>query len=153
MTGVRPPRFPHQPGVQTRTCFPQSIAAVRREGMTVRSHPSPTAPEADVKTFPFPPTTERTSGYIVEHVFGNFQSFREPRFKMLEPGFWVFSPLSGKGVNTRTNNLRVHTASSDTRTTSIGTTALSHNIVFICGDINALGWDPQVLFWENFRLW
>jgi hypothetical protein len=59
---------------------------------------------------------------------------------MSEPGFWVFSPPSGKGVNTRTDNLRVHMAGSDTRTTtSVGTAALSHNIVFICGDINASG--------------
>jgi hypothetical protein len=72
-----------------------------------------------------------------ECVFGNFQNFREPRFKMSEPGFWVFSPPSGKGVHTRIDNLRVHTAGSDTRTTLVGTTALSHNIVFICGDINA----------------
>jgi hypothetical protein len=119
------------------------------------------------------PTTKRTGGYIKEHVFENFQNFREPRFKMSEPGFWVFSPRSGKGVNTQTDNLRVHTAGSDTHTTSVrtiarsewlewhshecpkvtATTALSHNIVFICGDINALGWDPQVLFWENFRSW
>jgi hypothetical protein len=98
------------------------------------------------KNFPPPPTTERTNGYIKESVFRNFKNFRESRFKMLEPGFWVFSPLSGKGVNTLTDNLRVHTAGSDTRTTSIGTTVLSHNIVFICGDINALGWDPRVLF-------
>jgi hypothetical protein len=27
---------------------------------------------------------------------------------MSKPGFWVFSPPSGKGVNTRTDNLRVH---------------------------------------------
>jgi hypothetical protein len=53
---------------------------------------------------------------------------------MSKPGFWVFSPPSSKGVNTRTDNLRVHTAGSDTRTTSVGTTVLSHNIVFICGD-------------------
>jgi hypothetical protein len=72
---------------------------------------------------------------------------------MSEPGFWVFSSPSGKGVNTRTDNLRVHTAGSNTCTTSVGTTALSHNIVFICGDINALRWDPRVLFWENFGLW
>jgi hypothetical protein len=72
---------------------------------------------------------------------------------MSELRFWVFSPSSGKGVNTRTDNLRVHTAGSDTHTTSVGTTALSHNIVYICGDINALGWDPRVLFWENFQLW
>jgi hypothetical protein len=46
---------------------PQNIAAVRRVGMTVESHPSPTAPEADIKTFPSPPppnTTERTGDYI-----------------------------------------------------------------------------------------
>jgi hypothetical protein len=105
------------------------------------------------KNLPLPPPTERTGGYIEARVFKNFQNFQEPRFKMSEPGFWVFSPLSGKGVNTQTNNLRVHTAGSDTRTTSVGTIELSHNIVFICGDINALGWDPRVLFWENFRLW
>jgi len=121
--------------------------------MTVGLHPSPTAPEADIKTFPSPPTTERTGGYIEERVFGNFQNFQEPRFKMSKPRFWVFSPPLGKGVNTRTDNLRVHMAGSDTRTTSVGTTALSHNIVFICEDINALRWDPRVLFWENFRLW
>jgi hypothetical protein len=69
---------------------------------------------------------------------------------MSEPGFWVFSPPSGKGVNTQIDNMRVHTTGSDTRTTSVGTTTINHNIVFICGDINALGWDPRVLFWENF---
>jgi hypothetical protein len=72
---------------------------------------------------------------------------------MSKPGFWVFSPLLGKGVNTRTDNLEVHTASSNTRTTSVGTIVLNHNIFFICGDINVLRWDPRVLFWENFRLW
>jgi hypothetical protein len=33
---------------------PQNIAAVRRIEMTVGSHPSPTAPEADIKIFPSP---------------------------------------------------------------------------------------------------
>jgi len=33
---------------------PQSIVAVQRVGMTVGSHPSPTALEADIKTFPPP---------------------------------------------------------------------------------------------------
>jgi hypothetical protein len=113
--------------------------------MMVGSHPSLTALEADIKTFP-PPTIERIGDYIEEHVFENFQDFREPRFKMSKPGFWVFSPPSGKGVNTRTDNLRVHTTSSDTRAMLVGTTALSHNIVFICEDINALRWDPRVLF-------
>jgi hypothetical protein len=127
MMGVGPPRFPHRLGVQTRTWSPQNIASIRREGMTVGSHPSPTAPEADIKTFPSPPppppTTERMGGYIEERVFGNFQNFREPRFKMSEPGFWVFSPSLGKGVNTWTNNLRVHTVGSDTRTMLVETTA------------------------------
>jgi hypothetical protein len=44
-------------------------------------------------------------------------------------------------------------AGSNTLTTSVRTTALSHNIIFICGDINALGWDPQVLFWEKIGIW
>jgi len=35
----------------------QSIAAVRREETTVGSHPFPTAPEPDIKTFPSAPTT------------------------------------------------------------------------------------------------
>jgi hypothetical protein len=47
-------------------------------------------------------------------------------------------PSLGKGVNTRTDNLKVHTVSFDTRTTSVGTTALSHNIVFICGGYKCL---------------
>ncbi len=43
------------------------------------------------KNLPLPsPTTERTGGYIKERVFRNFQNFREPRFKMSEPRFWVF---------------------------------------------------------------
>jgi hypothetical protein len=64
----RPPRFPHRPGVQTRTWSPQSIATVQRKRMTVGSHPSPIAPKADIKTFPSPPpsTTKRTDGYIEE---------------------------------------------------------------------------------------
>jgi hypothetical protein len=61
---------------------------------------------------------------------------------MSEPGFWVFSLLSGKGVNTRTDNLRVHIAGSDIRTTSVGTTASSHNIVFICGGYKCLRVGP-----------
>jgi len=118
--------------------------------MTVGSHPSPTALEADIKIFPSPTTIERTDYYIEERVFKKIQNFREPKFKMSKPRFWVFSPSSGKGVNTRTDNLRVHTADSDIRTTSIGTTALSHNIIFICRNINALRWEPHVLFGKIF---
>jgi hypothetical protein len=62
---------------------------------------------------------------------------------MSEPGFWVFSLPSDKGVNTRTDNLRVHTTGSDTRTTSVVTTALSHNIVFICRGYKCLRVGPM----------
>ncbi len=150
--GVGPPWFPHRLGVQTRTWSPQSIVAVQREGMTVRSHLSPTAPKADIKTFPSP--HYRKNRWLYKgRVFENFQNFRKSKFKMLELGFWIFSAPSVKGVNTQIDNLRVHIVDSNTHIMSVGTTALSHNIVFICGDINALGWDPRVLFWENFRLW
>jgi hypothetical protein len=47
------------------------------------------------KNVPLPPppprTTKRTEGYIKKHVFENFQNFWEPRFKMSESRFWVFS--------------------------------------------------------------
>jgi hypothetical protein len=66
---------------------------------------------------------ERIDGYIEERVFENFQNFREPRFKMSESGFWVFSRQ--KEINIRTDNLRVHMVGSDTRTMSIETTACS----------------------------
>jgi hypothetical protein len=51
-------------------------------------------------------------------------------------------PPSDKGVNTRTDNLKVHTAGSDTRTTLVGTIVLSHNIVFICGGYKCLRVGP-----------
>ncbi len=59
-----------------------------------RIAPFPTAPEANIKTFPSPPpgpNYQKTDDYIEERVFENFQNFREPRFKMSEPRFWVFS--------------------------------------------------------------
>jgi hypothetical protein len=99
-----------------------------------------------------PPTIERTDDYIKERIFGNFQNFQEPRFKMSKLGFWVFSPPLGKKVNTRTNNLKVHTTSSDTHTTLVGTAALSHNIVFIDGDINVFRVGPTSVIFEKFRI-
>ncbi len=81
-----------------------------------------------------PPTTKRTDGYIEE--------LSGIKVQNVKTGFWVFSLPSGKGVNTRTDNLRVHTTGSDTRTTSIGTTALSHNIVFICRGYKCLRVGP-----------
>ncbi len=83
-------------------------------------------------------------------VLGNFQKFWEPRFKVAEPVFWgvVFNPR-----RVREYIPGMITGGSDTRTTSVGTTAISHSIVFFCRDINALGWDPRVLFWRNLELW
>ncbi len=101
---------------------PQSIAAVRRVGMTVRSHPSPIAPEADIKAFPSPPTTERTDGYIEERVFRKFPKLSRTKVQNVKIEVLSFF-MSGKGINTRIDNLRVHMAGSDTRTTSVETTA------------------------------
>jgi hypothetical protein len=44
--------------------------------MTVGSHPFPTAPEADIKTFPSPPTIKRTGGYIEELSGSKVQNVR-----------------------------------------------------------------------------
>jgi hypothetical protein len=79
-----------------------------------------------------PPTTKRSGGYIEELSRTKVQNVRTGVLGFLLP--------SGKGVNTRTDNLRVHTAGSDTRTTSVGTIALSHNIVFICGGYKCPRW-------------
>jgi hypothetical protein len=105
---------------------PQSIAAIRRVGLTVGSHPSPTALKADIKTFPSPlsPNYRKNRRLYRGACFQKFPKLsgtkvQNARTKVL--GFLT----SGKGVNTRTNNLRVHTAGSDTRTTSIETTACS----------------------------
>ncbi len=76
MMGVGPPRFP------CTNHLHKALQPSRRVGMTVGSHPPPPSP---------PNISEKTSGYIEERVFENFQNFREPRFKMSESGFWVFS--------------------------------------------------------------
>jgi hypothetical protein len=69
-------------------------------------------------------------------------NYRKNRWLYRGTCFWKFPKLSGtkvqnvrtgvlgfltsgKGVNTRIDNLRVHMTSSDTRTTSVGTTACS----------------------------
>jgi hypothetical protein len=88
----------------------QSIAAVRRVGMTVGSHPSPTAPKGDIKTFPPPPppTIERTGGYIGV-CFQKFPKLSGTKVQNVRTGVLGFL-MSGKGVNTRTDNLKVHMA-------------------------------------------
>jgi hypothetical protein len=108
----------------------------------------------NIKTFPSPPPHCRKNRQLYRRAcFRKFPKLLRTKVQNVRTGVLGFSPLSGKGVNTRIDNLRVHTVGSDTCTTSVGTTMLSHNIVFICRDINALGWYPWVLFWENFRLW
>jgi hypothetical protein len=106
------------------------------------------------KNLPLPPPHYQKNRRLYRGAcFRKFPKLLGTKVQNVKTGVLGFLTPSGKGVNTRTNNLRVHTTGSYTRTTSVGTTALSHNIVFICEDINALGWDSQVLFWGNFRLW
>jgi len=108
---------------------------------------------ANIKTFPSPPHYWNNRQLYRGVCFRKFPKLSRTKVQNVRTGVLGFSPLSGKGVNTQTDNLKVHMTGSDTRTTSVGTTTLSHNIVFICRDINALGWYPWVLFWENFQLW
>jgi hypothetical protein len=78
-------------------------------GMTVR-------PEADIKTFPSPRQLYRGT------CFRKFPKLSGTKVQNVRTGVFL---TSGKGVNTWTDNLRVHTVGSDTRTTSVGTTARS----------------------------
>jgi hypothetical protein len=103
--------------------FPQSIAIVWRVRMTIESHFSPIASKTNTKTFPSSLITERIDGYIEKHVFEIFQNFQ---IKVQNVRTGVLSFLtSGKRVNTRTENLRIHTTNSNTRTTSVGITTRS----------------------------
>jgi hypothetical protein len=108
---------------------PQSIAAVRRVGMTIKLHPSPTAPEADIKTFPPPPPPppphyQKNRRLYRGACFQKFPKILGTKVQNVRTEVLGFL-TSSKGVNTRTDNLRVHTAGSDTCTTSVGTTARS----------------------------
>jgi len=104
--------------------FPQSIAAVRRVGMTVGSHPFPTTPEANIKTFPSPPHYRKNRRLYRGMCFWKFPKLSGTKVQNVRTGVLGFL-TSGKGVNTWIDNLRVHTAGSDTRTTSVGTTMRS----------------------------
>ncbi len=103
---------------------PQSIIAVRRVGMTVGSHPSPTAPEADIKTFPPPPNYRKNRRLYRRACFRKFSKLSGTKVQNVKTGVLSFL-TSSKGVNTRTDNMRVHTAGFDTGTTSIRTTTRS----------------------------
>ncbi len=105
----------------------QSIVAVQRVGMTVGSHPFPTTPEADIKTFPSPPPPPnyRKNRQLYRGAcFRKFPKLSGTKVQNVRTGVLGFLTL-GKGVNTRTDNLKVHTAGSDTRTMSVGTTTRS----------------------------
>jgi hypothetical protein len=106
----------------------QSIATVRRVGMTVALHPSPTTLEVDIKTFPPPPPPPpnyRKNRWLYRGAcFRKFPKLSGTRVQNVRTGVLGFLTL-GKGVNTRIDNLRVHTVGSNTRTTSVGTAARS----------------------------
>ncbi len=99
---------------------PQNIAVIRRVGMTVELHPSPTAPEADIKTSP--PHYRQNQRLYRRTCFQKFPKLSGTKVQNVRIGVLGFL-TSTKEVNTWNDNLRVHTASFDTRTTSVGTTA------------------------------
>jgi len=104
---------------------PQSIVIVRRVGKTVGSHPSLTALEANIKTFPSPPPPphyQKNRRLYRGACFRKFLKLSGTKVQNVRTGVLGFL-TSGKGVNTRTNNLRVHTTGSNTRTTSVRTIA------------------------------
>jgi hypothetical protein len=106
---------------------PQSIAVVWRVGMTVGSHPSPIAPEADIKTFPSPPPPAhyRKDRRLYRGVcFRKFPKLSGTKVQNVRIGVLGFL-TSSKGVNSRIDNRRVHMAGSNTHTTSVGTTTRS----------------------------
>jgi hypothetical protein len=94
--------------------------------MTVRSHPFPTTPKANKKTFPSPPPPHyQKNRWLYRGAcfqkFPKLSGIKVQNVRTEVLGFFT----SGKGVNTRTDNMRIHTTGSDIRTTSVGTTARS----------------------------
>jgi len=102
----------------------QSIVAVRRVGVTVGLHPSPTALEADIKKFPSPPHYRKNRWLYRGACFRKFPKLLGTKVQNVKIKVLGFLTL-GKGVNTHIDNLRVHTAGSDTRTMSVETTVRS----------------------------
>jgi hypothetical protein len=106
---------------------PRSIATVRRVGMTVVLHPPPPPQMGEKKTSPPPPPPPRyqkNRRLYRGACFRKFPKLSRTKVQNVKTGVLGFL-TSGKGINTRTDNLKVHTAGSDTRTTSVGTTARS----------------------------
>ncbi len=79
----------------------------------------------EYKNLPLPPPNSRKNQRLYRGAyFRKFSKFSGTKVQNVRTGVLNFL-TSGKGVNTRTDNLRVHTAGSDTCTMSIGTTARS----------------------------
>jgi len=99
---------------------PQSIADVRRVGMTVIPHRT----RGGYKNLPLPPHYRKNWQLYRGACFWKFPKLsgtKVPNVRTEVLGFLT----SGKGVNTWIDNLRVHTAGSDIHTTSVGTTVRS----------------------------
>jgi len=75
------------------------------------------------KNFPLPPLSKNRRLYKGA-CFWKFPKLSGTKVQNVRTGVLGFL-MSVKGVNTRIDNLRVHTAGSDTRTTSVETTARS----------------------------
>ncbi len=105
---------------------PQNIVVVRRVGMTVGSHPSPTTPNGVNKNPPPPPPPKLPKNRRLYRgaCFRKFPKLSKTKVQNVRTEVLGFL-TSSNGVNTRTDNLKVHMAGSDTRTTSVGTTAHS----------------------------
>jgi len=100
---------------------PQSIAAVRRVGMMVESHRT----RGGYKNLPLPPPHYQKNRRLYRGTcFWKFPKLSRTKVQNVKIEVLGFL-TSGKGVNTWTNNLRVHTTGFDTHTTSVRTTARS----------------------------
>jgi hypothetical protein len=119
--GVGPSRFSHRSSVQTRTWSPQNI--VRNDGRIASlSH----CTRGRYKNLPLPPPHYQKNRRLYRGAcFRKFSKLLGTKVQNVRTGVLGFLTPLGKGVNTRTDNLRVHMADSDTRTTSVETTARS----------------------------
>jgi len=76
------------------------------------------------KNLPLPPPYRKNRRLYRKACFQKFRKLSGTKVQNVKTGVLGFL-TSGKGVNTRIDNLRVHMAGSDTHTTSVGTTARS----------------------------
>jgi hypothetical protein len=76
------------------------------------------------KNLPLPPHYRKNRQLYKGTCFRKFPKLSRTKVQNVRIGVLGFL-MSSKGVNTQTDNMRVHTTGSDTRTTSVGTTAHS----------------------------